>query len=99
MYIYDKNHENKRHCIMMQCISHQLPVLCSFQELSYTITITSEDKQSLQRSRATMNGSEDCIIEEFAENLVEGIEYNALVFIDTGPLTGNSSSRTLTFSM
>jgi len=53
----------------------------------------------MQHSREIKNGGEDCIIEEFAEGLVEGVEYTAVVFIDTGPLTGNSSSRTLTFSM
>ena len=77
----------------------QLPVLCSFQNVTYTLIISHEGGQVLELSRQFSYSSgynSECIEVLVTEGLQEGTQYTVQVFMDAG-LSGSSYSDTLSF--
>ena len=78
----------------------QLPVLCSFQNVTYKLIISHEGDQVLELSRQFSYSSgynSECIEILVTEGLQEGTQYTVQVVMDAG-LSGSSYSDTLSFS-
>ena len=81
-------------------LSHQLPVLCVFQTVRYRVVISHGGDPVLQLSRQFSYSSgytSECIEEKISEELEEGVDYEAQMFLYSGE-SGNSSSLPVTFS-
>ena len=84
----------------LESFSPQLPVLCMFQNVTYTIIISHEgvEVKTLTRQFSYSSGyNGECIEELVSDGLEEGKEYSVKVSVDAGK-SGNSSSVVKTFS-
>ena len=75
-------------------------MLCSFQNVTYTLIISYEGGQVLELSRQFSYSSgynSDCVQVLVTEGLQEGTQYTVQVFMDAG-LSGRSYSDIETFS-
>ena len=80
--------------------SQQLPVLCTFQNVTYTLVISNggEEVKRVSKEFSYSSGyNGECIEELVTDGLEEGKEYSVRVSVDAGD-SGNSSSDMNTFS-
>ncbi|CAI8028469.1 hypothetical protein GBAR_LOCUS16234, partial [Geodia barretti] len=79
----------------------QLPVLCVFQRVRYSVVISHGGDPVLELSREFNYSSgytSECIEEKVSGELEEGTEYSLLVFVDDGDSGNSSSSNIQTFT-
>ena len=78
----------------------QLPVLCAFQNVTYTLVITHEgvEVKTLTGQLSYSSGyNGECIEELVSDGLEEGKEYSVQVTVDAGE-SGRSTSSMKSFS-
>ena len=74
--------------------SHQLPILCSFQSVNYTVTISHDGDPVLEWRKEfsySSGYSSECVEEMVTGGLEEGSVYTVQVFVEAGD-SGNASS-------